>query len=328
MCNVNYNFFLYQSKDSGGKESKVSLYRSAKVRYNNRTYKTGGGIFMITGKICIQPVLKFLAVILILSLSGCASITATIDGVTGAVNRTAENAVLSATGIAGLQDSMVALIVYTSAFYAGGFMYGYDNFSEGEGVEWKVTSRDEEEESVVTVERALLKRLNDGTSWWQLSYRDEESEFLSEALVGSDFDLLIFRYRDPETDELREWKPEPEEESSMEKEQVEEEAADDLPGYYDGSWESHIVGRENVKVPAGTYSADHVLVEEDYEYYYVDDEGNEQTEMATLRYEWWISDSVPGNLVRYKWEDGSDGTSLTGELMSHGRGYSTSLNSF
>ncbi len=284
--------------------------------------------FVKRSRILMQMLMKLLMVMLVLSLTGCAAITSTMDGVTGAVNRTAENAVLSATGIAALQDSMVAMIVYTSAFYAGGFMYGYDNFSEGEGVEWKVTSKSEEEESIVTIERALLKRLNDGTSWWQLSYRDEESEFLSEALVGGDFDLLIFRYIDPDTDELREWVPEEEEESSVQEDSEEEEMDSELPDYYDGSWESNIVGTERITVPAGTYSADHVLVEEDYEYYYVDEDGNEQTEMTTLRYEWWISDSVPGNLVRYKWEDGSDDTSLTGELISHRKGYTTRLNSF
>jgi hypothetical protein len=267
---------------------------------------------MITVKV---RTLRIPVLLLVLSLSGCSAINVAIDGVSGGIERGTENALLAATGLADMQDSVFAMVMYTNAFFAGGFMYGYENFTEGEGVSWRVISENDGDQQVISVERALLKRMGDSSSWWQLFWSDGEEEYLSEALIDRNYELLKFRYIDPETGDIREWIPEQTEE---EVEEADAEEAE-LPDYYEGSWQDNVVDTSSVTVPAGTFSARRVLIEERD----VEEEGS-----PVFRYEWWISESVPGNLVKYRWEDLSDGSSLTGELVSHRKGYKSRLDSY
>jgi hypothetical protein len=269
------------------------------------------------------PKLLVLFVVIAFAVSSCTAISNTVSKAKSSINRRAENAILSATGIAGLQDSMLAMVVYTHAFFAGGFMYGYENFNEGEGVKWRIQVSTDDEESRLTVERALLKRNEDGSGWWQLRYSDNESDLLSEALIGKEYELLAFRYRDQESGEIREWLPEQNETSDQEDAEEEE-----PPEYYQGPWESHVVGTSVIQVPAGTFNAQEVLLEEKTESHYTDEAGNDQTKTGILRYQWWISDEIPGKLVKYRWEDSSEGSVFTGELISNKTGYKTQLSSF
>lgn len=285
--------------------------------------------------------ITLVSLLLCLSIfSGCTFINQTVAGIQGlvdtttsSINRSAEAALLSATGLADLQASMVALVVYSNAFFAGGFMYGYDNFQEGEGVVWEISSISEGEKQSITVERALLKRLPGGSSWWRLSYSDDESTLISEALIDQGYELLAFRYRDTETKDIIEWIPEKEEEEKGQQgETADSYNEEEMPRFFDGSWEPYIQGKENVSVPAGSWSCDRVVVEESYEYTTYDDEGNEVDAEGSYRYEWWINESVPGKLVKYRWEERDDAsqeaTIMTGELIKHAEGYGTELNSF
>jgi hypothetical protein len=136
---------------------------------------------------------------------------------------------------------------------------------------------------------------------------------------------------DPQTDTIREWIPEEvegDEMTSSDEDDAEDEGdgPDEMAavGFYDGSYEEYLVGTESVRVPAGTYQADHILIEDTY---IVEEEGGE-TASYQVRYEWWISREVPGELVRYIWANTSDDTSLSGELVSHRMGYTTQLASF
>ena len=54
----------------------------------------------------------------------------------------------------------------------------------------------------------------------------------------------------------------------------------------------------------------------------------DDSESYEVRYEWWISSEVPGELVKYVWANTSDGTSLSGVLVSNQKGYTTMLGSF
>ena len=64
-------------------------------------------------------------------------------------------------------------------------------------------------------------------------------------------------------------------------------------GFYEGSYGDYIVGTESVKVPAGTYMADHILIED----IYVAEERATIHSPTRSADEWWISDEVPGELV-------------------------------
>ena len=271
----------------------------------------------------------FLSLVLLLfaGLSGCASVMDGVAGTSDLLGKTkarVNQAALDAVGVGALEDAVLASLIYSQVFFAGGYGAGYGDFEEGEGVAWDVTSSDDEGSETIRIERALLKRNADGSAWWLLRYSAEgEDDFLSEALMSEDYDLLTFRYMDPETDSIREWIPEQEE---AEQESADDEETEEMAevGFYEGSYGDYIVGTESVKVPAGTYMADHILIED----IYVAEEEGDDSQSYEVRYEWWITDEVPGELVKYIWANTSDGTSLSGVLVSNKKGYTTQLSSF
>lgn len=275
-----------------------------------------------------------LALALVLLLGSCMSVVDSINMVDSKLSQTkasANQAVADAVGIGALEDSMVAVLVYSQAFFAGGYVQGYEDFSEGEGVVWKITAEDGEsaaDSRSVEIERALLKRTSDGNAWWLLRYTDEDGEELvSESLMNEDYEMLIFRYRDPETQKIREWKPESSEEGSEAEAEGEEEAPDveDVEAaYYRGDYSDYIVGTETIRVPAGTYTAEHVRIVETYTI----EEENGESDTYEVRYEWWIDKDVPGDLVKYEWTNDTENSVLRGELLKHQQGYSTQLASF
>ena len=288
----------------------------------------------------------FLGTVLIVAaivlLSSCMSIFDSINStanlVNGKVSQTkasANQAVADAVGIGALEDGMVAALVYSQAFFAGGYTQGYSDFSEGEGVVWKVTAIDgdnPEEEESIEIERALLKRTAEGHSWWLLRYSDEEgSELVSESLLDNDYGMLIFRYRDPETQKIREWKPDTSEETDESKksgntEDSEQESEVDAyeAAFYRGDFQDNIIGTEKIKVPAGTYTVDHVRIVDSYST--EDSEGESET--YEVRYEWWIDTDVPGDLVKYEWTNETEDSGIKGELLDHKQGYNTQLSSY
>ena len=285
-------------------------------------------------------------------LSSCTGIVDAIDKGKQKVSGVAERAVMDATGLADMQDAMVASIVYSYAFFAGGYMPGYDDFAEGEGVVWRLTVTDEDGTESVDIERALLKRLPDRKEWWFLSYSTEDEEMVSEALLNEEYEIEVFRYRDPETGEVKEWIPEQTEEAEAADAEAaegeDETEVEEAPGFYEGNWQDNVVGTEQVKVPAGTFTADHVVVNMEYEAETgtaeaagADEGGQEgttekatassgsaETETHEIRYEWWISEDAPGNLVKYRWTDSAEEGEFLGELVDHGTGYRSRLDSF
>jgi hypothetical protein len=227
---------------------------------------------------------------------------------------------MDAIGLGALEDSVLANLIYYQVFYAGGYGYGYESFEEGEGVVWNIRSTNDEEP--LQIERALLKRNGDGSAWWLLKYSAQgEEPFLSEALIGSEYELQKFRYRDPETGDIREWIPEQEESVEEEADQDEYESEAD---FYRGGYEEYSRGFEDISVPAGTYRAEYFLIEDAYT---VENEDGE-SESYSVRYEWWISEQVPGEIVRYEWTDSSNESALIGELVAHNQGYRTQLDSY
>ncbi|MFO7730554.1 MAG: hypothetical protein R6V86_07300 [Spirochaetia bacterium] len=272
-------------------------------------------------------------------LSSCMSVFDSINSTAGLVDgkvsqtkASANQAVADAVGIGALEDGMIAALVYSQAFFAGGYVHGYSDFSEGEGVVWKVTAIDRdnpEEEESIEIERALLKRTAEGHTWWLLRYSDEEgSELVSESLLDDEYDMLIFRYRDPETQKIREWKPDTSEEAdeSENTEDTEQESTVDAyeAAFYRGDYQDHIIGTEKIKVPAGTYTADHVRFVDVYS----TEDAEGESETYEVRYEWWIDSDVPGDLVKYEWTNETEDSGIKGELLDHKQGYSTQLSSY
>ena len=223
---------------------------------------------------------------------------------------------MDVSGMTAMQDYMVAMMVYANAFYAGGFAYGYDQFQEGEGVIWRVVSSDGASDSELYVERALLKNERDG-AWWLLTYESEGERFVSEALIGSDYELLVFRYEDPDRKEIREWRAEMADnpDDTIEKDQVESTVDESQPEFFAGDYRDYRVGTETTTVAAGRFTAEHIRIDETYE-------------SGSVSYEWWISEDVPGWLVKYLWRDSAEEASVTGELIEIRDDYATRLNSY
>ncbi len=94
--------------------------------------------------------------------------------------------------------------------------------------------------------------------------------------------------------------------------------------YYRGDYSDFIVVTEKIRVPAGTYTAEHVVIVDSYTI----EEENGESETYEMRYEWWIDKNVPGDLVKYEWTSEAQETVLRGELLKHQQGYSTQLSSF
>jgi len=279
--------------------------------------------------------LLVVSIFLIIFFSGCSSIMNSVQAIDSAVDRTkarAGQAALDAAGVGSIQDSMAASMIYAQVFFAGGYMYGYDDFSEGEGVSWRITSKDEESSETILIERALLKKMDDGNEWWLLSYSDPDGEsFLSEALLDSDYAIAVFRYIDPETESIREWIPEPvdreTESESREKEEADASMASTVGAQYKGDFQDYLVGRDRITVEAGTYLADHVRFEDSFTTT-TGEEGKETTETYEVTYEWWITEEVPGQIIRYDWNNITENLSLQGELISFKGGYTTQLDSY
>ena len=284
----------------------------------------------------MKPLLKYpfittIILVTLIVLGGCTTVMEGVSQTAGLVDRTEariNQAAMDAVGIGALEDAALASIIYTQVFFAGGYGAGYGDFEEGEGAVWDVTFADDGGSETIRIERALLRDNGDGTGWWLLRYSAEgEEDFLSEALIDENYELLAFRYTDPETETIREWRPEQAEGEDMASgDDPEDEDAGEVAavGFYDGSYEEYFVGTESVRVAAGTYQADHILIEDTY---VVEEEGGD-SETYQVRYEWWISREVPGELVKYLWANTSDETRLSGELVSHRGGYTTQLDSF
>lgn len=154
------------------------------------------------------------------------------------------------------------------------------------------------------MERAFLARTEDGEEWWRVRYTDrsgeEAGEIVLEGLFSADRSELI---------RLRARMPGEEEASEM---PIQEGTYGYIPPrpLTEESLEGATVGMAEVRVPAGVFNARHVRF---------------GTGAGAL--EWWLSERVPGGLVRYTTHQ-HDGESVTVELAGHGTGATSELGVF
>lgn len=271
----------------------------------------------------------------VLLLSNCATLmdiylggTAPMASVTDRAEHRIGTALMDVTGIADMQAGMVASMLYMQVFIAGGYAGGYADYSEGEGVIWEVVSKENDEEERLEIERALLKSMDDGNQWWLLRYSSQQGdEIIAEALLDTEYKLLKFRYKDPEYNDIREWLPRYETEDT----DKETESYSQVESYSDAMIEEdylpYVKKTESITVPAGTFDTKYARVEVDYSE--TDPEAAESAGISDkLVYEWWISEEVPGNMVRYSWSRPSDGVTLTGHLKAITKNRQSQLGSF
>jgi len=269
---------------------------------------------------------KLLPALFILSvlLNGCFSLPELGDmSLTDKVGKSVSESM----GLGKVELEMQALQFY--ALYMGYAFYGgYSSeteFEEGQGLHWAHTSNPSDGDVQKSeFQKAFLKDMKDDTFWWRLSVMSEEETVEYEYLQDGESNILKLRFRDPDTGEVVEYIPSDDEESSESDEQVsdgdevvveEVEDSDDLSDY-----KQYSVGTEKITVPAGTYTADHMVSE-------ITD--NSDPENPTdLRTDWWVVESVPGNVIKYEWNDRTDGSSMTSILMAVLENQTTGMDSY
>ncbi len=228
--------------------------------------------------------------------------------------------VASAVGLTGMTRKMMFNVLYTQIFYMGGFGAGYYPLAETQGTIWRLTSVDADgKSSSVEAERALLKKLPNGDSWWLLSWKSESDAWEFEVLMDKDLLAKKIRYFNADVKRVEEStfdyssqaaKSDPKSETAP----PEAAAASgldlkELPKY--------VKAKETVKTGAGSYPCERI------EWSFYDEE-----EKAKYTYTWWVDAKTAGGLVKYEWTKSGAKDAVKGELVSLKSGYSTKFKSF
>ena len=193
-----------------------------------------------------------------------------------------------------------AQIVFAYSFSAGGLWLGQTGYKPGEYTKfaWKA-----EDDTAVMIERAFLKKLEDGNEWWRVTWEEGEDTWIYEALLtpGENAEILRLRARDADGNEG---------DVPVTKGQTIYVPPAELTAE---SIEGATVERGKVSTPAGTFEADHVV------YLAVTGEGE---------IEWWITEEVPGGVVKYLLNHKEEGVIWTSILQETGKNATTILSSF
>lgn len=252
------------------------------------------------------------ASILVLGMAACSvyeqSVRSAFDqAVSAAVEKELSNV------FAGYTDVMMYQLVYTQTFFLGGYGFSHQAFEEGQGATWRVESTDREDEISYTAERALLKKQDDGSSWWYLKFDADEAEPIEyEVLLTSDLQPREMYIRDPDTRDIRFHQF-----SYTEAERSEvEESEESLEGigyqthhFFVESWDDYRTESETITIGAGTFATELLLFSSrDYE-------GYEDEDINHVEYRWWVSQNVPGELAKFEYRDLETDHVLRGELI-------------
>jgi len=190
---------------------------------------------------------------------------------------------------------------YGSYFFLGGYGFGDDNFRDGEGIKWSISTNTDDSEIIVT--RARLKTLGNGNAWWYFSTEIDGQEYFYELLLENDSDLVKVRYLNGNSGAFEEFIPEGAGDSDSE-------AVETLDS---DVYNQYKVGNESVKTRAGSFKADHIIID---------------IKEFQFKYEYWLADRVPGHIVKYRYENTGDNQVMTGEVIDVRGGYRTRLASY
>lgn len=271
----------------------------------------------------MKPSLRPLVLVSVLSLAGCGGMVE--NAISTAGNRAGMgigNAIGAKVGDAAgqaLAAQMPAMwtpdltaiymnYLFTMAFHSGSYTFEGTDYEPGEWTRWRMVDS-EADGAPAELERAFLNRRDDGREWWRVKYVSETEEGRDSITVEGLFD--------PDTGEFVRMRGKMPGETEAKEMPVEQ----GTYGYVEPrhltreSVEGAVVGSETVRVPAGSYTADHVRY------------GG----MGSGTYEWWLVESVPGGMVKYSrhFEDreseGVDPYNWVVELLASGRDATSQL---
>lgn len=220
---------------------------------------------------------------------------------------------VDASSFQAMQATMLFTTTYYQVFFIGGYDPAGEDFREGEGVTWEIASSEQQRADSVTITRALLKRESRG-SWWYMALESGGDVIEYEVLLDAEYAPVEMVWADPDSGQVLRQVFEPG--------QVAGPGTGEEAGAMVYSSEAESLASrttERVRVPAGSYSAEHVVFRaSDYQY-------GEQVE-----YNWWVVESVPGDLVKFEYvvADGSGQELLSGELTGTRTDYRTKFGSY
>lgn len=284
-----------------------------------------GRLFKHSGKIIASFLLATM-------FFGCAVVEqATRTSLSDAISSTVESSIERRISgrLAAYTDVMMYQLVWSQAFYLGGFGFDPGEFQEGQGTAWRVEAVEGEDISSFIAERALLSQLDDGSTWWYLRFEADDTDPVEyEIHVTREFMPLAMYLRDPETGQVRHHEFEQYETDEDYADDLEDDLEEDLDefGYqsshfYLDSLDPWVQREETITVGAGSFTT-RMLV---FSPYQLEDD---QFESVPFEYRWWVTPEVPGSLVRFEYRNLEDGSHLRGEMIRLRDDYRFRLASF
>lgn len=255
------------------------------------------------------------------TLVSCSQVReAAYRGATSAVSEKVEQEVYRGVSsmLAGYSSAMLYQLAYTQAFLVGGYGIGMEDFEEGQGSTWRIEAGDNENRSSFTTERALLKKESDGSSWWYLRYEPEDQDAIEyEIKMSRSMSPMEMYMKHPETGEVDHHVFD-DGSRDFDEEMSELEEDGFHTAYYNlDDWEEYREGTENIRIGGNSFLATILF------YQGTEEEGDEDIEMR-----WWVTEDVPGQLVRYEMKDKKDGGGAFGEMTDLRDGYTPKFASF
>lgn len=254
---------------------------------------------------------------LLFAVTACGTLMeATTEGISSAVGSAVESEVeRSVTNIiANYSDAMLYELAYTRAFLVGGYSVEMEDFVEGEGSIWQVSVDGEGQTHRYTVERALLKNNEDGSSWWYFRYQPDEDDAIEyEMKLTESFSPLEMYVKDPETGnvEHRVLTTREQQQGSRANEDADLEGNRDIKDRFEiENWEDYREGEEVMQIGENTFNATILLYE-----------GSEEEGDEGMSVRWWLADDVPGELLKYEMTDENEGYRASGEMINLKRDY-------
>jgi len=208
--------------------------------------------------------------------------------------------------------NVYASYMFTYAFTPGGYQVETVPYQEGEWTRWRFIEDGEETGS--WIERAFLKRTENGQEWWRVEMYDAESDdtIIIEALFDAErSEVLRMRGQFPD-----------QEPSEMAVEEGTTVVYAEGIQLTEESLEGATVSTGRVTVGAGTFTARHVRY-------------GDMTGGGTA--EWWLVEDVPGGMVKYATSaarstgedvEGLDASTFILELIAEGDNATTKLDSY
>lgn len=238
------------------------------------------------------------------TIQGCFVLDAAVDQ---AAAETSD--AIAASMTASLRGPMLkgyAMGLFAAYFWAGGFWLAQQPYQPGEWTMWQHTvieAKESKVEQPLKVEKAFLRRNEDGSEWWRIKAFGKEAEdiIVLEALFAADHSQIVRLLARIGQDPV------------SQVEFAEGENAVPSPNTMTDEWiNSHLAGEVQLATGTLQVSARHIRF---------------TTADGSGEANFYLAPGVPGGLVKYEFT-GADGSRYTVAMVGHGTGATTELGAY